>query len=200
MEIRLPRWKDTHERVLRYAVRVAAREGLGGLSIDGLAEKVEMSKSGLYAHFSSKHQLQLSTVEAAWAIFTQEALPTARQSSKGLSRVLAFCETYLCRDEPRVFSGAVLFGVIADSVVLQQSRLLKVITAIQDQWLRDLEALIREAVDMGDLNCDTDAVGLAFELNALLFAANSAFILRADSTSLNRARAAINARLVNRRH
>src|SRR5215831_20209145 len=85
----------SRENILRTAARLATTKGLDGLSIGDLAAEVGMSKSGLYAHFKSKEELELATIETAAAIFERDVLAPASASPGGLRRVLALSEAFL---------------------------------------------------------------------------------------------------------
>src|SRR5947208_16993031 len=78
--------------ILREATRLATVEGLDGLSLGRLADAVGMSKSGLFAHFGSKEELQLATVEAASAIFDDLVIDPAAKEAAGVSRLRAYIE------------------------------------------------------------------------------------------------------------
>lgn len=188
------KWERTHQRILDIAVRVATTAGLSGLSISGVADELNMSKSGLYAHFSSKQQLQLATIDAAWATFSRDALRPAIQ--KRGSSLLEVCELFLSRPEPRVFSYCSLCGVAPNASGPWPLAILERIAEIQHKWSRVLQTVMAHARDVGELDLDADVTQLAFELSAMLFAANMAFILHADSTGFEYARVAIHARLM----
>src|SRR5215210_7763894 len=81
--------------ILREAARLATVEGLDGLSLGRLADAVGMSKSGLFAHFGSKEELQLATVEAARAIFEELVIEPAAEATAGLPRLRAYVEGFL---------------------------------------------------------------------------------------------------------
>src|SRR5919108_3692495 len=85
----------THAAILEVATRVASVEGIHGLTIGRLAEALGVSKSGLYAHFGSKEQLQLQTITAAEAIFEDEVMRPAFDAPEGLPRLEALCQAYL---------------------------------------------------------------------------------------------------------
>ena len=81
---------ETRARILRHAARVASRDGLGGLSIGELAAQLEMSKSGLFAHFGSKEDLQLEVLRAASADFSERVI-SRRSSSRAASPASGRC-------------------------------------------------------------------------------------------------------------
>ena len=95
----------TRTAILDQAARLATVDGLEGLTIGHLALATSMSKSGLYAHFGSKQELQLATIDAARATFVNEVLRPALRAPKGIRRLLAACDAYLSHIERRVFPG-----------------------------------------------------------------------------------------------
>jgi AcrR family transcriptional regulator len=154
-----------------------------------------MSKSGLYAHFGSKQELQLATIDAARATFVNEVLCPALRAPKGIERMLAACDAYLSHIERRVFPGGCFFSAAAADVGTRHGPVRDAIATQQREWLTVLERLAREAIELDELNADADPAQLAFELKALLVAANNAFILLDDPTAFARARHAISERL-----
>jgi AcrR family transcriptional regulator len=185
----------TRAAILDQAAAVATEVGLEGLSIGQLADATGMSKSGLYAHFGSKRDLQLATIEAARRIFVEEVMRPALGSPRGIERLLAVCSTYLSHVERRVFPGGCFFSAAAVDVGTRPGPVHDAIVAQQLEWLALLERLIGEAIESGDLDPDTSPAQLAFELQAVLVAANTAFILRGDAGVFARALEAVRTRL-----
>jgi AcrR family transcriptional regulator len=185
----------TRAAILDEATRLATLEGLEGLSIGGLAVATGMSKSGLYAHFGSKRELQLATIEAARETFTAEVLQPALSAPKGIERLLAACDAFLSHVERRVFPGGCFFAAAAAEVGTRPGPVRDSVAAQQRDWLALLERLAREADELGELDPGADPGQLAFELNALLVAANTSFILQGDPKVFDRARAAVRERV-----
>ena len=185
----------TRAVILDQAARLATEVGLEGLSIGRLADATGMSKSGLYAHFGSKCDLQLATIEAARHTFVEEVMRPALRSPRGIERLLAICSTYLSHVERRVFPGGCFFSAAAVDVGTRPGPVHDAIVAQQLNWLSLLERLTCEAMQCGDLDPDTNPAQLAFELQALLVAANTAFILRGDTGVFTRSLEAIRTRL-----
>ncbi len=185
----------TREAILDDAARLATVDGLEGLSIGKLARSTGMSKSGLYAHFGSKLDLQLATIEAARQTFVDEVLVPALRTPKGAGRLLAACEAFLSHVERRVFPGGCFFAAAAVDVGTRPGPVHDAILAQRLDWLELLERLAREAAERGQLDSTADPAQLAFELQALLVAANTSYILQGDPTIFDRALIAIHARL-----
>ena len=187
--------RRTRAAILDEAARLATVEGLEGLSIGGLAAAAGMSKSGLYAHFGSKRELQLATIESARETFANEVLNPALTAPRGMKRLLAACDAFLSHVERRVFPGGCFFAVAAAELGTRSGPVHDSVAAQQRDWLTLLERLAREAQELGELGPGVDPAQLAFELNALLVAANTSFILQGDAEAFRRARAAISKRV-----
>src|SRR6476659_1724793 len=100
----------SRENILLAAAKLATTKGLDGLSIGDLAAEVGMSKSGLYAHFKSKEELELATIETAAAIFDGEVLQPAARAHAGTERLGALVDAFLSHLERRVFPGGCFFA------------------------------------------------------------------------------------------
>jgi AcrR family transcriptional regulator len=185
----------TRAAILGEAARLATVNGLEGLSIGRLATATGMSKSGLYAHFGSKLDLQLATIEAARQTFVAEVMRPALRAPKGIERLLAVCETYLSHIERRVFPGGCFFAAAAVDIGTRPGPVHDAIVSQRLDWLALLERLAGEAAELGVPELTPDPAQLAFELQALLVAANTSFILQGDAGAFERARIAIHARL-----
>ena len=185
----------TRAAILVEAARLATVDGLEGLSIGGLAKAIGMSKSGLYAHFGSKLDLQLATIESARETFIAEVLIPALSAPQGIRRLFAACEAFLSHVERQVFPGGCFFAAAAAEVGTRPGPVRDAVAAQQSDWIELLERLGRKALQLRELEPDVDPTQLAFELNAVLVAANTSFILHRDPTAFERARAAVRGRL-----
>ncbi len=181
---------------MRRAADVASVEGLERLSIGRLAEDLHLSKSGLFAHFGSKEELQLATIDAARQLYVQEVIVPAAAAGQGLARLIALCEGFLSYVERRVFPGGCFFAsAMAEFDSRPDSPLRDRITDCQTQWLGVLEQATQAAVERGQLLAGTDPIQVAFELEAALLSANWYFHLYRDTSYLSRAREAVRCRL-----
>ena len=185
----------TRAAILHTASQLATVEGLEGLSIGQLASAIGLSKSGLYAHFGSKEELQLATIEAARLTFVDEVIRPGLAAPRGIRRLLATCDAFLSHVERKVFPGGCFFAAAASEVGTRRGAVHDTIAAQQRQWLELLEQQAQEAQELGELSADIDPSQLAFELEALLVAANTTFILFDDSVAFERARRAIRQRV-----
>ena len=185
----------TRKAILETAVHIASAEGLEGLTIGRLALELSMSKSGLFAHFGSKEELQVATVEAARQIFIREVIKPAFEATQGLLRLWKLCDIWLAYVQSGVFRGGCFFAAAAAEFDSRPGPVRDRIAEIMKEWLATLRDTIVEAQTAGHLNNSIDATQLAFEFNSLELGANWAFQLYGDPGAFKRAREAILERL-----
>jgi AcrR family transcriptional regulator len=185
----------TKQGILDRAVDIASVEGLEGLTIGRLAEELEMSKSGLFAHFGSKEELQLATVEAARQRFVDSMFRPALKAPRGYPRLLAICRAWLAYIKRAVFPGGCFFAAASFEFDGRPGPIRDAVVAAMDVWLDALENAIRMAKEEGHIDRDVDVKQLAFELNAIFFGANFSYQMRDDKRALGRAWKAIETRL-----
>jgi AcrR family transcriptional regulator len=181
--------------ILRTAARLASTRGLDRLSIGDLAEEAGMSKSGLYAHFGSKEELQLATIETAKEIYDAEVLEPAGRAEPGLRRLLALAEAFIGHLERRVFPGGCFFNAAASAIADRQGRVHDRLAAFQAGWLALLTEQATIARETGQIAPDEDVEQLVFELESYLLNAHAGFAFNGDVRVLERARRAIRGRL-----
>jgi AcrR family transcriptional regulator len=186
----------TRTAILQTAADLASIDGLDGLSIGRLATELAMSKSGLFAHFGSKEELQLATVEEARQRYAREVIDPARATGSGITRLHALCDTFLSYLERAVFPGGCFFAsAMAEFDAKAPGPVRDLIAECQDQWMNTLERAARQAREGEELRTGSDPRQLAFELEAMLLSANWYFHLFNDASYLDRARVAVRARL-----
>ncbi len=181
--------------ILDEAARLATVEGIGGLSLGHLADEVGMSKSGLFAHFGSKEELQLATVETADEIFKEQVLDRAAQATSGLERLRTLPEAYLDYVEAKTFPGGCFFATVLVEVSMQPGAVRDRLLAFLQDWLGRLEDAVRDAQREGDLDKAEDPEQLAFELESSLLLANTQFAVAQNPEPIRRGRRAIKRRL-----
>ena len=152
-----------------------------------------MSKSGLYAHFGSKQQLQLDIIQTARDIFEREVIEPALTAADGRPRLEALCESYISYIQAWVFPGGCFFAGMLAEFDAQVGTPHQEITADQRDWTELLEAQAAQAQTNGELDPAADVSQLAFELTAAIQLANYYFVLFRDPNVLHRARTAIRA-------
>ncbi len=183
--------------ILDAAAKLATVKGLEGLSIGQLAEHIGMSKSGLYAHFRSKEELQLATISTASEMFSAEVIAPAEQAATPLAKLELVCELFLSHLEREVFPGGCFFASAAAEFDTHPGPVREQIAEFQRGWIKLLTQLVRDAQSAGELPTE-DAVQFAFELNSYLLMANTAFLLQNDPQWIERARTAVAARVSRR--
>jgi AcrR family transcriptional regulator len=129
----------THQAILAKALRLAAHEGLEGLTIGTLAVKASLSKSGLFAHFGSKEDLQLAVVEFARQRFVEEVVSPALLAPRGLPRLLALCDGWLSHAEREVSSGACFFAGVLTEFDQRPGPVRTRLVAVMSDWMTTLE-------------------------------------------------------------
>lgn len=186
----------TRAAILRVAVDVSSCEGLEGLTIGRLATELGMSKSGLFAHFGSKEELQLATIDAAREIFIDEVIrPVVESTEPGLERLWRKCDSWLDYAQRGVFKGGCFFAAASSEFDGRPGPVRDRIAEVMVEWLAGIERAVREAQSAGHLEASAEARQLAFEFNALGLGANWAFQLYGDIKAFTRAREAIRYRL-----
>jgi AcrR family transcriptional regulator len=177
--------------ILDAAARLATVEGLDGLSIGRLAVHTGMSKSGLFAHFGSKEELQLATVATAEEVFTSDVLEPARAAPDGLPRLEALCRHFLSHVERGVFPGGCFFTSVATEFDTRPGPVRERVAAFLGGWVAELRAAVAAAQLNGELAASEDPDQLTFEVQAALLMANTVYVLYGDPTTFDRARTAI---------
>jgi AcrR family transcriptional regulator len=181
--------------ILNEAARLATVEGISGLSLGRLADAVGMSKSGLFAHFGSKEELQLATIETANSIFEQQVLDPAAKAESGLARLRALTDAYLRYVESGTFPGGCFFATVTVEVSMQPGAVRDRMLRFLEDWLGRLEQAARDGQREGAIAASEDPVQLAFDLEASLFLANTQFSVTQSHEPVKRARRAIKRRL-----
>ena len=185
----------TRESILRVAVDLASIEGLEGLTIGRLASELKMSKSGLFAHFGSKQDLQLATVAMASEIFKDKVVLPALAEHKGMPRLWALCERWLSHVENKVFAGGCFFTAASFEFDSRPGPVRAAIVEAMSQWLSTLTRAIEEAQKIGHLKGDVKANQIALEIYSLAVGGHWASQLLGQKTALATARETIRTRL-----
>src|SRR6516225_5247103 len=174
--------------ILRTAARLATTKGLDGLSIGDLAAEVGMSKSGLYAHFKSKEELELATIQTAAAIFDHEVLQPAARAHAGTERLGALVDAFLSHLERRVFPGGCFFASVAAELDTRPGPARDRVVEVLDRWLSLLRQCILDAQASGEIDPKAEVAQAAFEIQAMLLAGNFQFVMTNDPIRLSQAR------------
>ena len=165
----LMKGRQTRATILDAALALASHMGLEGLSIGALAEVTQMSKSGVFAHFGSREELQISVIREYHAKFSEEVFEPSMKAPRGLPRLRALFDRWFKRVSIEIdagciyISGAVEFddrpGPVRDALL-----------SMVQTWQNALERAIRIAIDAGHLRPDTDPQQMLFEAHGLILA------------------------------
>jgi len=185
----------TRSAILSAAASLATVEGLEGLSIGNLAAAIGISKSGLYAHFGSKEELQLATVSEAERILTEEVIQPALAARPGLDQLAAACEAFFSYVERRVFPGGCFFAATSLEMGTRPGPVRDRLAAIQSDFTALLRSFATTALEQGELPPEENPEWLAFELHAVLLGADTKFVLHEDPAILDLARHVVRKRL-----
>jgi AcrR family transcriptional regulator len=192
--LRRPRGVRTRRAILRHAVNLASLEGLEGLTIGKLASILRISKSGLFAHFGSKEDLQCAVVDEARDIFIDKVVRPAVQF-RGLERLRALCENWICYGKEKVFPGGCFFSAASLEFDDRPGRVRDRIVELMKKWLGNLEQAARDAQSAGEIRREVDVHQLAFEIQALAMGANWSSRLFRDPDAFRAAGTAIRQRI-----
>jgi AcrR family transcriptional regulator len=185
----------TRSAILRAAASLATVDGLEGLSIGNLAAAIGMSKSGLYAHFGSKQELQLATVQEAGRIFADEVVQPALAAPPGLAQLGAVCEAFFEHLRRRTFPGGCFFAGAALEMGTRPGPVKEAVAGFQAGFVDLLRGFAATAIEQGELPPGEDPDQLAFELNGICLAADANFVLHDNPAVLDLARQVARRRL-----
>ena len=165
----LQKGEQTKQAIVDAALGLAAQIGLEGLSIGVLAEVTQMSKSGVFAHFGSREELQISVIREYYARFAEEVFSPAMSEARGLPRVQALFANWMKRVAIELqcgcifISGAVEFddrpGPVRDALVSSVKT-----------WLEAMYRAVVQAKEEGQLDANADEQQMAFEIHGLILA------------------------------
>ncbi|MDP1901058.1 MAG: TetR/AcrR family transcriptional regulator [Rubrivivax sp.] len=161
--------QQTRAAILDAALSLASHMGLEGLSIGALAEVTQMSKSGVFAHFGSREELQISVIREYHAKFEEEVFAPAIREPRGVPRLRALFERWVRRVSVELDSGCIyISGAVEfdDRPGPVRDALASMVRA----WQAALERAIRQAIEAGHLRADTDPTQMLFELHGLILA------------------------------
>jgi len=186
----------TRERIVGRAMELASVDGLNGLTLGRLADGIGMSKSGLFAHFRSKEELQRNVLEATFAAFRAFVYEPAAAEPRGEPRLRRAFERWLVwqggRDE---MPGGCLILQVSVELDDQPGPLRELLVHAMRDWRATLVAFARGAITAGHLRADANPALIAFQVEAILRGAAHDSRLLDDPLALDHARAAFDAML-----
>ncbi|MFS8100917.1 TetR/AcrR family transcriptional regulator [Lentzea alba] len=166
---------DSRGSILLRAAEIASVDGLEGVTIGRLAVELGMSKSGVFSHFGAKEELQLATVHTAAEIFSHEVVIAG-------GTLLDLCSRWLDYSKRRVFPGGCFFVVTRSEFAARPGRVRDALMLFNLRWISLLERLCGDAQ-------------MAFEVDALLTAADRFAVLYDDASAYERVRSSLRARM-----
>ena len=186
-----PRKGDqTRAAIVEAALAMASREGLEGLTIGTLADQMQMSKSGVFAHFGSREDLQLAVLREYVGRFVDEVLRPAVKKPRGLPRLAAILDRWVAFLAREITLGCIMIaGAVEydDRPGPQRDAMVAIITG----WNAELLKAIRQAMAEGHLKRSADAPQMAFEIYGLMLAMHQDARLLRSADSAKRARAGL---------
>ena len=165
----LHKGQQTKAAIVEAALRLATQVGLEGLSIGALAEVMQMSKSGVFAHFGSREELQISVVHEYFHQFEQEVFYPSLSVSRGLPRVEALFANWMKRVAVEIQSGCIF---ISGAVEFDDrpGAVRDALSSSVKTWLSAMHRAVLQAREEGHLSPQADAAQMAFEVHGLILA------------------------------
>ena len=157
----------THQAILDESVQLASNLGLWGLSVGSLANEMQMSKSGLFAHFRSKEQLQLQTLAHARTLFVDLVVRPSLAVSDGEPRLRALMGHWLSWDDSAL-AGGCLFVAAAVELDDRPGPLRDALITSEREWFELLASVVRSAIINREFGPQVDPEQVAFEVHALM--------------------------------
>jgi len=182
--------EQTREAILDRALSLASTGGLDNLSIGTLAREVGLSKSGLFAHFGSKEDLDLAVMKTAVDRFVTNVVTPALRQPRGEPRVKALFEHWLAWERATYLPGGCPFLAVASELDDRPGPVRDFVVQAQRDWLDALATAARIAVHEGHFRADLDVEQFAFEFNNLGLGFNFAHRLLDDAHARQRTKAA----------
>jgi AcrR family transcriptional regulator len=182
--------QQTRVAIVEAALEQASRAGLEGLTIGALAEQMRMSKSGVFAHFGSREDLQIAVLKAYELRFIDEILKPALRESRGLPRLLAILNQWLDRTVIEAALGCIWISG-ASEYDDRPGAVREELVSMVKGWQFEISRAIRQAIEQGHLRPDTDIDDLVFGIYGVILVLHHDSRLMRSTEALPRARRAI---------
>lgn len=177
--------------ILLAAVKLAALKGLANISLGDLAAEIGMSKSGLYAHFETREELEAAIVETAITILDQEVLQPAFKARPGIERLRVVTNAFLSYLERKVFPRGCFIAAVSLELESRPGAACDLVAGALDQWVALLRRCIVEGQDLGEITPNIEVTQVVFEIQAMLFTSNFLFVMSDNVVQLTQARAGV---------
>jgi AcrR family transcriptional regulator len=162
----MTRGEDTKQAILETGLDMASQFGLEAVSIGGLAQKTDMSKSGLFAHFQSKENLQIEILKHAADLFAADVVVPALKTKAGTGRIEALVNNWIRWTDK--LTGGCVFVTASTDFKDRPGKVRDVLLRQQETWIDCLRRMAQSAIASGDFRKDADCDQFAFELYSLL--------------------------------
>ncbi|PTL83253.1 TetR/AcrR family transcriptional regulator [Vitiosangium sp. GDMCC 1.1324] len=179
----------TRERILEHALRVATRDGLEGLTIGALAEELGMSKSGLFAHFGSKEDLQLAVLKDAAEKFESHVIRPSLEAPKGLPQLEKLFDLWLDYHIHPIAPGGCIFIAASTELDDHEGKPRDFVAGAERYMSDSVVRLARSAIEAGQLRKDLDVARFAYQVHSLILGAHHFWRLLRDPRAEAHARA-----------
>jgi AcrR family transcriptional regulator len=192
--------EGTRQRILRNALEMASLDGLEGVSLGPLAERVHLSKSGLFAHFRSKEALQIQVLDTAAELFQQTVLHPASQAPQGLPRLRALFTLWLgWASRAGLPGGCPIVRAMAEFDE-SEGEIRDYLVDTQKVWFQTFQQFVEQAVTSGDLRSDLDLVQFTWDASGIYLMHHTASRFLRDATADQRALTAFEALIASARY
>lgn len=181
---------QTRAAILDAALDIASRDGLEGLSIGRIAERLDMSKSGVFAHFGSREDLQIAVIDEYARRFMDAVFHPAIRQPRGLPRLTAMFENWLHRVQTVEIPNGCVFISGAVEFDDREGPVRDRMEAVNRGWQGEMQTAARQAIACGHLRADCDPAQLVFELYGVMLALHHDARLLRDARAVERARRA----------
>ncbi|HJZ46628.1 MAG TPA: TetR/AcrR family transcriptional regulator [Roseiflexaceae bacterium] len=184
--------KQTYQAIVNQALSDAVAVGLEDISLGTLASSLKLSKSGLFAHFKSKQQLQLAVFEEAVARFKRQVIAPALNNASGVARLRALFEAWLDWIEGDAQMKGCLFVVMSTEYADRPGVLRAKLAAYMRDWRGLLERTVKQAIEAGEMDTQAQPEQVASEIIGIALAFHQSSKLLDDADARRRAVAAFN--------
>jgi AcrR family transcriptional regulator len=182
--------ETTRQAILERATGLASKVGLAGLSIGELAAELDLSKSGLFAHFHSKEALQIQVLEHGAAVFVEHVVRPALAAGRGEPRMRALFERWLDWSRSSPLPGGCLFVQAATELDDRPGLVRDRLVGFQRQWLDVIATSFRKGIEAGAFLLDADPEQFAHDMYGVMLGYHHASRLLRDAKAELRARRA----------
>ncbi len=174
----------THDAIVREALSQATRVGLEGLSLGVLAERLSLSKSGLFAHFKSKEALQRAVLEHAIELFAHEVVMPALARPRGKPRLIALFHNFLAWKRGDARKCGCLFAQLSVEYDDRPGLIRDLFVESQREWRRTIATCVEKAIAEGHLHADVDPAQFTFEMMGITMSYEQSHKLLGESDAL----------------